>query len=73
MIGPQQITSWLLRTLSLNPERALANAAPTPQQRRRDRADQFAAIRHRHGTRSGQAKRARRSARLHAAELDGRA
>jgi hypothetical protein len=73
MIGPHQITSLVLRTLNLNPERALANAAPTPQQRRRDRADQFAAIRHRYGTRSEQAKRAARSTRLHAAELNGRA
>lgn len=50
MIGPRQITSWALRTLSLNPQHAVTNAAPTPQQRRRDRADQLAAIKRRYGT-----------------------
>ena len=50
MLGPSQITSWALRTLSLNPQHAVTNAAPTPQQRRRDRADQLAAIKRRFGT-----------------------
>jgi hypothetical protein len=47
VIGAQQITSWALRALSLNPQHAVTNAAPTLQQRRRDRADQLAAIKRR--------------------------
>jgi hypothetical protein len=49
MIGPRQITSHALRALSLDPQRAAANAAPSAQQRRRDRADQLAAIKRRYG------------------------
>lgn len=50
MIRPHQLTSWALRALSLDPRRAAANAAPSAQQRRRDRADQLAAIRRRYST-----------------------
>jgi len=51
VIGPRQLTSWTLRVLNLDPERAAANAAPTTAQRRRDRADQLAAILRRFNTR----------------------
>jgi hypothetical protein len=44
VIGPRQLTSRTLRALNLDPERAAANAAPSAAQRRRDRADQLAAI-----------------------------
>ena len=50
MIGPRQITSWVTRTLSLDPHRAVSNAAPNAKQRRHDRADQLAAIKRRYGT-----------------------
>jgi hypothetical protein len=51
VIGPRQLTSRTLRALNLDPERAAANAAPSAAQRRRDRADQLAAILRRYNTR----------------------
>jgi len=50
LLGPHQIASWAQRTLGLNPQRAISNASPSPQQRRRDRANQLAAIEHRYNT-----------------------
>ena len=51
VIGSRHLTSWTLRVLNLDPERAAANAAPTTAQRRCDRADQLAAILRRFNTR----------------------
>jgi hypothetical protein len=42
--------SWALRAVNLNPHHAAANAAPSQQQRHRDRADQLAAIKRRYNT-----------------------
>jgi hypothetical protein len=43
----KQRAAWPLRMLGLDPGRALANAAPSPERRNRERDEQLAAIRQR--------------------------